>query len=205
MLGFENNQMRMELMLRGSGKYLLLLLTFVTSSVMAETIYVQDYLRVGIRANPNSTDVPVAVVTTGDALEVLNEEEGYYQVRAMSGVEGWVSKSYVSNEIPARMLLEQSQKEVSRLREEAKAAQSLLAEKVQLLTEQEKQLSELLEENGKLHQQVSQYYSSNARGMKSYTWFYKFVGIAVLFVFGIYLGIRWERRRVAGRLGGLEI
>ncbi len=192
-------------MLRGSGKYLLLLLTFVTSSVMAETIYVQDYLRVGIRANPNSTDVPVAVVTTGDALEVLNEEEGYYQVRAMSGVEGWVSKSYVSNEIPARMLLEQSQKEVSRLREEAKAAQSLLSEKVQLLTEQEKQLSELLEENGKLHQQVSQYYSSNARGMKSYTWFYKFVGIAALFVFGIYLGIRWERRRVAERLGGLEI
>lgn len=192
-------------MLRGSGKYLLLLLTLVTSSVMAETIYVHDYLRVGIRANPNSTDVPVAVVTTGDALEVLNEEEGYYQVRAMSGVEGWVSKSYVSNEIPARMLLERSQKEVSRLREEAKAGQSLLAEKVQLLTEQEKQLSELLEENGKLHQQVSQYYSSNARGMKSYAWFYKFVGIAALFVFGIYLGIRWERRRVAERLGGLEL
>jgi uncharacterized protein YgiM (DUF1202 family) len=205
MLGFDGDQSSVEMILKGSGKFLFLLLTLYASSVMAETIYVHDYLRVGIRANPNSTDVPIAVVTTGDALEVLDEQEGYYKVRAESGVEGWVSKSYVSSDPPARMLLEKSQKETDRLRKDAKELQGQVTEKDQLIAEKDKRLAELLDENGKLHQQVSQYYSANARGMKSYTWLYTFLGIAALFVLGVYLGVRWERRRVAGRLGGLEI
>jgi SH3 domain protein len=197
--------MNVEITLRGLGIYLFLLLALFTGTAIAETIYVHDYLRVGIRADPNSTDVPVAVVTTGDALEVLEEQDGYYKIRAESGVEGWVSKSYVSNEIPARLLLEKSQKESTRLRDEAKTLQGQLMEKSQQFEEQQQQLSELLDENSKLHQKVSQYYSATARGMKSYTWLYQFLGIAILFVLGIYLGVRWERRRVAERLGGLEL
>jgi SH3 domain protein len=191
--------------LRGLGKYLFLSLALFAGTATAETIYVNDYLRVGIRANPNSTEVPVAVVTTGDALEVLEEQDGYFKVRAESGVEGWVSKSYVSNEVPARLLLEKTQKESTRLRDEAKALQSQLAEKSQLLEQQQNQLSELLDENSKLHQQVSQYYSADARSKRTYTWVYQFLGIAALFALGIYLGVRWERRRVAERLGGLEL
>jgi SH3 domain protein len=195
----------MEMTLRGTGKYLLLLAVFYAGSALSETLYVNDYLRVGIRATPNSTDIPVAVVTTGDALEVLEEQEGYLRVRAESGVEGWVSKSYVSNEMPARLLLDKSQKEAARLRDEAKTLQSQLTEKTQYGVEVDKKVAELLDENGKLHQQVSQYYSANARSKKSYTWLYQFIGIAALFVLGLYLGVRWERRRVAERLGGLEL
>ncbi len=195
----------MEMKLRGTGKYLLLLALFYAGSALSETLYVNDYLRVGIRAAPNSSDIPVAVVTTGDALEVLEEQEGYLRVRAESGVEGWVSKSYVSNEMPARLLLDKSQKEATRLREEAKTLTKQLAEKTQYSEEVDKKVAELLDENGKLHQQVSQYYSANARSNKSYTWFYQFIGIAALFVLGLYLGVRWERRRVAERLGGLEL
>lgn len=191
--------------MRGLGKYLFLSIALFTGTAIAETIYVNDYLRVGIRANPNSTDVPIAVVTTGDTLEVLEEQDGYFKIRAESGVEGWVSKSYVSNEVPARLLLEKSQKESTRLRDEAKALQSQLTEKSQQFEEQQKQLSELLDENSKLHQQVSQYYSADARSKKTYTWMYQFFGVAALFALGIYLGVRWERRRVAERLGGLEL
>ena len=191
--------------LREYGKYLLLLLTLHAGNVFATTIYVHDYLRVGIRANPNSTDVPVAVVTTGDALEVLDEQEGYYMVRAKSGVEGWISKSYVSNEMPSKIKLEKLQRQYSQQLNELKLLRQQLTEKTQNGEETDKKLSELLDENSKLHQQVSQYYSANSRGMKSYTWFYQFLGVAALFVLGVYLGIRWERRRVAERLGGLEL
>ncbi len=184
---------------------MLLLTVFYAGSAMSETLYVNDYLRVGIRASPNSSDIPVAVVTTGDALEVLEEQDGYIRVRAESGVEGWVSRSYVSNEMPARLLLDKAQKESARLREEAKTLQNQLAEKTQYAAEVDKKVAELLDENSTLHQQVSQYYSANARSKKSYTWLYQFLGIAALFALGIYLGVRWERRRVAERLGGLEL
>lgn len=184
---------------------MLLLAVFYAGSAMSETLYVNDYLRVGIRASPNSSDIPVAVVTTGDGLEVLEEQDGYIRVRAESGVEGWVSRSYVSNEMPARLLLDKAQKESALLREETKTLQNQLAEKTQYGAEVDKKVAELLDENSKLHQQVSQYYSANARSKKTYTWIYQFLGIAALFALGVYLGVRWERRRVAERLGGLEL
>ncbi len=190
--------------MKGSGICLFLLMTLSTGA-MAETIYVHDYLRLGIRANPNSTDVPIAVVTTGEALEVLDEQEGYYKVRAESGVEGWVSKSYVSDEMPARLKLEKLQKVYDTQQGELKTLRQQVEEKTQAIDEADKRVAELLDENGKLHQQVSEYYSANARGMKSYAWLYKFLGVVALFALGIYLGVRWERRRVAERLGGLEI
>jgi len=191
--------------LKGSGKYLFLLLTLFAGSAMAETIYVHDYLRLGIRANPNSTDVPIAVVTTGDALDVLDETEGYYKVRSESGFEGWVSKSYVSTEMPARLKFEKLQERFDKQQTEMATLRQQLAEKTQDAEEMDKRITELLDENGKLHQQVSQYYSANARGKRSYDWLYKFLGIAALFGLGVYLGVRWERRRVAERLGGLEL
>ena len=107
--------------------------------------------------------------------------------------------------MPARLLLDKAQKESARLRDETKTLQNQLAEKTQYGAEVDKKVAELLDENSKLHQQVSQYYSANARSKKTYTWLYQFLGIAALFALGIYLGVRWERRRVAERLGGLEL
>lgn len=192
-------------MLKGTGISLLLALSLSTGTAMAETIYVHDYLRLGVRANPNSSETPIAVVTTGDALEVLERQEGYIKVRAKNGVEGWVSKAYVSSEKPAVLRLEQLQQEYQRQQSELKDLRRELTVSQGKNETLDKQLSELMSENGSLHEQVSRYYSKTAQQRQHYTWLFQSLAIVALFILGVYLGVRWQKRRVSDRLGGLEI
>lgn len=192
-------------MLKGTGKYLLLGLTLYAGAAMAETIYVHDYLRLGIRTNPNSSESPISVVTTGESLEVLQRRGGYIKVRSKDGVEGWVSKAYVSSEKPARLRLEQLQDEYKRQQSERKDLRRELTATIERNELLEKQLTELMNENASLHQQVSRFYSMQAKSQQQYLWLYLALGVIALFIFGVFLGIRWQRRRIAERLGGLEI
>lgn len=192
-------------MLKGMGKYLLVGLVLHTGAAMAETIYVHDYLRLGIRANPNSSESPITVVTTGDSLEVLERQGGYIKVRSEDGVVGWVSKAYVSSEKPARLRLEQLQEEYKRQKAELKDLRQELTAAMERNELVDSQISELMNENASLHQQVSRFYSENAKNKRQFTWLYQSLAIIALFLFGIFLGVRWQRKRIAERLGGLEI
>jgi len=192
-------------MLKGKGIYLLIVLSLSAGSAMAETIYVHDYLRLGVREHPNSSETPIAVVTTGDALEVLERQGGYIKIRAKNGVEGWVSKAYVSSEKPARLRLEQLQEEYKRQESELDDLRKELTASQEQNETLDKQLSEMMQENGTLHEQLSRYYSETAKIKEKYGWLYRALGYIALFLFGIFLGVRWQKRKVAERLGGLEI
>lgn len=89
------------------------LLFTVAGSALAETVYVIDTLRLGVRASPDPAESSIAVVATGDVLTVLGREGDYIHIRSEKGVEGWVSQAYVSAEKPARLQLEQMQKELA--------------------------------------------------------------------------------------------
>jgi len=195
----------MARMLKGTAKFLLLGVSLYAGTVMAETIYVHDYLRLGIRANPNSSETPIAVVTTGESLEVLQRQGGYIKVRSEDGVEGWVSKAYVSGEKPARLRLDQLQEEYKRQQAELKDLRKEMTAALERNELLDKQLSEFMNENASLHQQVSRFYSKSAKNRQQYLWLYQSLGVIALFLFGVFLGIRWQKRRIAERLGGLEI
>lgn len=192
-------------MLKGTAISLLLGLGLHAGAAMAETIYVHDYLRLGIRTNPNSSETPIAVVTTGESLEVLQRQGGYIKVRSEDGVEGWVSKAYVSAEKPARLRLEQLQEDYKRQQDELKDLRKELTAGIERNELLEKQISELMNENASLHQQVSRFYSKSAKNQHQYLWLFQSLGVIGLFVLGVFLGVRWQRKRIAERLGGLEI
>ena len=181
------------------------LLWLFAGAASAETVYVNDYLRVGVRANPNSSESPVEVVATGDALTVLGREGDYIKVRTGEGTEGWVSKNYVSADMPARLQLEQLKKSYARnearindLRKELNGS----AERNEAL---EKQIEELTAMNESLQQELSDYTSTAARLKRKYAWVYQSAIVIVLFLLGFSLGIRWYKRQVTVKLGGLEI
>lgn len=52
--------------------------------------YVNDSLRIGVRAEPNTSVAPQNVVITGMQLEVLEREGSYIKIRSDDGVEGWI-------------------------------------------------------------------------------------------------------------------
>jgi SH3 domain protein len=180
---------------------LLSALFLVAGNVMAETVYVHDYLRLGVRNHPNSSESAIAVVTTGDALQVLGHNGDYLKIRAEDGTEGWVSQAYVSSEKPARLQLDELRKHYSQREAELKELRQELTATIEKNDSNEKRLTAVSGENATLQQQLSRYNSLKHK----YAWVYQSAVVVALFLLGFYLGMRWYKRRITERLGGLEI
>ena len=71
----------------------LVLVAFLMLSIPlagAETVYVTDNLRIGVRPEPDNNAPPVGVVISGMKLEVLKRSDDYVKIRSSEGVEGWI-------------------------------------------------------------------------------------------------------------------
>ena len=60
------------------------------STATAATMYVTDVLRLSLRSAPGVGNNTVAVVKSGQILEVLETQEQWSHVRLPDGREGWV-------------------------------------------------------------------------------------------------------------------
>lgn len=177
------------------------------TSALAETVWVDDMLRVGVRSQPASREAPISVVTTGAELEVMERQDGYMRVRTANGVEGWVNSIYVSSEAPARLRLERVQGELKKLQGEMRDLRGGGAAAIEENERLSEQVSHLLEENAALHTRISNEYSLNSRAGSSltrYSWAVDATAMIALFLFGIWLGVRWHKQRIVERFGGLE-
>jgi len=87
----------------------------------AETVYVIDVLRLSLRSAPGAGYEAVAVVKSGQILEVVQTKEQWSQVRMPDGREGWVLSRYLTPQKTGALKLEIMQKQHAALKEEAAA------------------------------------------------------------------------------------
>lgn len=180
---------------------LIITLLLFTGNAQAETVYVTGELRLGVRNNPTAAERPFTTVVTGDALTVLERKDDYLKIRSKGGTEGWVSKAYVNSDKPASLQLEALQAQYVQRESELKSLRQELSATSEKYDSNEKQLSAVSEENTSLKQQLSRY-----TGLKyKYAWVYQSATVLALFLLGFYLGVRWYKRRITERLGGMEI
>ena len=178
-----------------------LLLSLLSGGAAAQTVYVHDQLRLGVRAAPDPAEKSIAVVKTGDALKVLGEQDNFIHIQTATGLEGWVSKGYVSSEPPAKNLLEVARQELEVLKQKQGPLQQQLTEVEQKAARQQQQLSQLKSENEALQQQLG--LIEEKAGPHP-----AIIGRVLLLgglLTGLIIGARWKARRVAERIGGLEI
>lgn len=187
-----------------SNLFLGLLLIFAGTAA-AEVVYVHDYLRLGVRANPDPAESSIAVVATGDALTVLAREGDYIKIRTEEGTEGWVSKNYVSDEAPARLLLEQLRGEYAQKEAQSMELSKALAEITGSRDVMEKRITELMAENSSLQQEINTLTGRSDSLIQQYAWAIRIALVIMLFLAGFYLGAGWYMRRVRRRFGGMEI
>jgi SH3 domain protein len=174
-------------------------------AVAAETLYVDDQLRLGVRALPEASGRSIAVVTTGDALTVLGEQAEFIQIRTEGGVEGWVSKSYLSAEPPARTRLERLQQAQEALQQGHEVLQQQLVQSQLLVEQRGKELVTVQRDNLALQQQLSRYTSAATGPLERYRW-PALLGLLLLcFGVGFVAGVRRKSRQVAERIGGLQL
>ncbi len=179
-----------------------------TAHSYAETVYIIDNIRVGLRVTANADADKSIVMDSGTKLEVLGQQNGYHKVKTEDGDEGYVSPAYVQSEPTAALQLEQMKIEL----QEKMAAHQL---ELQQLNEQNEQVQEL---NIKLEGILSQLREDNhnltlemddikSRGIFTSEYRLPVIFITlILFIFvGFVGGYSYYHNKVIKRFGGLEI
>ncbi len=176
-------------------------LSVVTGTVVAETGYVSDSLRVGVRPTPDSHAAPIGVVKTGTRLELLDSTGGYVRIRTDENLEGWVRDTYVVKSAPAMIRLQAIQQKQTRLQSEVKALQ----QDNQVLQEANRVLNQRLDQ---LSAERAKWQLSEARAAMAdneASWLWWLIGGLMIIGAGFYSGFSWYRQSVMKRLGGLRI
>jgi len=204
-------------------KFTLLILLVLPINLIAETLYVGDTLRVGIRPEPSKSVPSISIIKTGASVEILERKNSYAKVRTQNGVEGWVKSAYLTRKTPANKKLQAANKKIKTLEKELVVLQKASGEKTsksqqklqttihQLQTEKEAMLKELAE----LKTQPNTASASNESNHKfagfdltnlNKDLLYIILGaIIAILVLGFMVGVSWYKQQVTKRLGGLSI
>lgn len=182
------------------------LLVTVSTPLYADTVYVSDSLRVGVRTEPENRGETVSVAVTGMALEVLDRRGNYMLIRTSNGIEGWVNSNYVSRKKPAKLLLDSAESENKRLTKQVSDLQSSLEDLEYAHAKLNDQHEELLDKNSKLQQQLDATFNpaQMITGENRPLWQSLLLLLAVILM-SIGLGIIIHRRHLTKKLGGMSL
>ena len=171
---------------------------------LAETVYVGDSLRVGVRAEPNNGVAPHGVVITGMQLEVLERANGFIKIRNASGVEGWIKNSYVTTEKPAKLVLADVQAEQATLQTRLAKQDKLLKDATAKTVAMSSEMEKLKTANTQLREQLAESSKGNtSQATRLYLGYV--VLLLALVVGGFAAGVVWHRKLAMRRLGGLRV
>jgi hypothetical protein len=93
----------------------------------AETLYVIEQLMVNVNSAPDATGERVTTIKSGDAVEVLERQGDQIHVHLANGTEGWVRKSYLSEQEPLQHRLSERNAELEKLKQDVARLESEVA------------------------------------------------------------------------------
>jgi SH3 domain protein len=122
---------------------LILLFLFVGHLVplQAKVMYVTERIILGVHTEPDEESPLLASINSGSPIEVLEENEGFNQVKLSDGRIGWVSAGYLVNEEPATAQLDKVIKQLALSAEKYKIIEVKLSKKDRELQVRNDQLS----------------------------------------------------------------
>lgn len=135
-----------------------------TGFALAETVYVTDELRLGLRSGPGTNYEIVEIARSGQAMERLNVEGNWARVRMPDGKEGWVPERYLTSTATDNLRLERLQNQYVSLRNQA---ENLQAENRRLNREL-RQLRSELEKNAREADEATEAYENLKSGSAEY-------------------------------------
>lgn len=190
-----------------------LVLLGIFSAAQAETVYVAERIRIGLRAETAETSAVVKTVETGTPLEVIERLDKFAHVRDSQGAEGWIEARYLTPDPPARLQLAKLQEELVKSRAQTTDAQAQLKKAQSTLAEQAEKIKELERNTADKPASVSvapvaaksppvKPNAADTGFSFSYLWFG--ISFAMLGI-GFAAGIRWLRESIRKRSGGMYL
>ena len=191
----------------------LVVLLGVVTAAQAETVYVAERLRIGLRAEIVETSAVVKTVETGTPLEVIERTDTHAHVRDPQGTEGWIETRFLSPDPPARLQLAKLQEDLAKSRAQATEAQAQLKKAQSALAEQTNKIKELEKAAADRPVPVTPApvvskappvipVAANDGSGFSYLW----LGISfAMLITGFAAGVRWLRESIRKRSGGMYL
>ncbi len=102
-------------------KYLmpiLIVLFVITGFAAAETAYVKGLMKITMRTGPGQDHKIIAMLKSGDKLEMLDSKNGWSEVKNSRGAQGWVLTRFITDNVPVSLIVDKLKKQVSDLSEE---------------------------------------------------------------------------------------
>ena len=87
----------------------LLLSILFPASVIAETAYVTDNLRLGLHRAQDTSDRAFRTLDSGQELEIISRDRNYAQVELPDGTPGYVKVAYLVFDKPAKLIVNETQ------------------------------------------------------------------------------------------------
>jgi SH3 domain protein len=99
----------------------LLLFFILPLTAMAENVYIDDKVMVGLHQDKDIDSTIIKLLPSGTALEVLKRDTAFTQVKEPGGASGWVDNRYLVDAAPGRAQAVQLQEKISKLEAELAA------------------------------------------------------------------------------------
>lgn len=148
-------------------------LLLTRSNALANTMYVAETNWANIRSGPSVENRIICLIRSGEPLEILSEEEGWYYVRTPKNEEGWIAKSLLTDKKPVTEQLEaltNKAEEQSALIDKLSEENNSLKKYVRLSENNEMELKRLRNENLRLKNRQDQVWAAVGAGILFLGW-----------------------------------
>lgn len=182
-----------------------LILLVGSAPILAETVYVSDTLRVGVRDEPGRGGPARSIVVSGMELEVLESSGDFLRIRTRSGEEGWVNSAYTTRQVPARLRVDQLEETIEELEGTIAEQESQLTESRNQQAALAQEIEKLERERNELRTQLREARQARQNGKTGgLHWGVWLSGVLGVFLLGFAIGAAWYRRILVSRLHGFS-
>lgn len=84
----------------------MILIIVLTGNAYGEKVYVSELMKITMRTGPDVSHKIIAMVSSGDQLDMLEKRNDWSRVRNAAGKDGWVLSRFVTTKIPVILTVE---------------------------------------------------------------------------------------------------
>lgn len=180
-------------------------------NVHAETQYIKDSWNVGLYTEADSSTASLGLMSSGTQLEVLEQQDGYTQVKTSTGEIGWTKSTYLVDEPTNDIKLKAAQSKIDKLNKKIQMLSDNNAS-VELATQLETAQADNDKLQGEYTQQQQQIETLQAQVQPGATdnshleKMMRLLTIAlVTLICGFIMGKRMTEAKVKARFNGMKI
>lgn len=145
---------------------LFVILAVVAGPLLAETVYVSDDLSITMRTGQGNRYSIIQMLSSGTPVRVIKQNNGYSEIQAPDGKQGWVLTRFLQPMPVARDRLATVQKQLSTLQQKNTKLQTQLKSALSAKSGQSSTIQSLKQDNATLKQRLAHITNTAAHSLQ---------------------------------------